>query len=114
MQDFGGIRVAEILEGDPDWDQKSVTFETFTEGQRLDEVINPQMIIDVEVAEDTLPVQRGGKVLATLSRPVLQRLLDGRTKGIALKPLGAISASFYASECENGRMVARLLFNVQK
>jgi hypothetical protein len=72
------------------------------------------MIIDVEVAEDTLPVERGSKVLVTISRPVLQRLLDGRTSGIALKPLGAINASFYASEYEQGRLAAMLLFNVRR
>ncbi len=114
MRDFGGVRVTEVLAGDPAWDQQSVTPETLTGGKPIDAVINPQMIIDVEVAEDTLPTERGGKVLATISRPVLQRLLDGRTKGIALKPLGAISASFYASECEGGRFAARLLFNVRR
>jgi len=114
MRDFGGVRVTEILGGDPAWDQKSVTLETLAGGKPLDEVINPQMIIDVEVAEDTLPVERGSKVLVTISRPVLQRLLDGRTNGIALKPLGAINASFYASEHEHGRLAARLLFNVRR
>jgi hypothetical protein len=53
-------------------------------------------------------------VLVTISRPVLQRLLDGRTNGIALKPLGAIVASFFASEHENGRLAARLLFNARR
>jgi hypothetical protein len=114
MRDFGGVRVTEILGGDPAWDQKSVTLETLTGGKPLDEVINPQMIIDVEVAEDTLPVERGSKVLLTISRPVLQRLLDGRTNGITLKPLGAINASFYASEHEHGRLAATLLFNVRR
>jgi hypothetical protein len=114
MRDFGGVRVTEILGGDPAWDQKSVTLETLTGGKPLDEVINPQMIIDVEVAEDTLPVERGSKVLVTISRPVLQRLLDGRTNGITLKPLGAINASFYASEHEHGRLAATLLFNVRR
>ncbi len=114
MRDFGGVRVTEILGGDPAWDQKTVTLESLAAGSPLDEVINPQMIIDLEVAEDTLPVERGSKVLATISRPVLQRLLDGSTKGIALKPLGAITASFYASEFERGRLAARLLFNVRR
>lgn len=114
MQDFGGVRVTEILGGDPAWDQKTVTPETLTGGRPLDEVINPQMIIDIEVAEDTLPVERGSKAFVTISRPVLQRLLDGKTKGIALKPLGTIGASFYASEYENGRLAATLLFNVRR
>ncbi len=114
MQDFGGVRVTEILGGNPAWDQKTVTIEGLTGGKPIDEVINPQMIIDVEVAEATLPVERGSKVLVTISRPVLQRLLDGRTNGIALKPLGAINASFYASEQEQGRLAARLLFNARR
>ena len=114
MQDFGGLRVAEVLAGDPAWNQGSVTLETLTGGMPLDKVINPQMIIDVEVAEDTLPADRGSKVLVTISRPVLQRLLDGKTNGIALKPLGAIVASFFASEHENGRLAARLLFNASR
>ncbi len=114
MQDFGGIRVSEILGGAAGWDQKSVTLATLTMGKPLDEVVNPQMFIDVEVAEGTLPAERGSKVLVTVSRPVLQRLLDGRTRGIALKPLGAISASFYASEYEDGRLSPRLLFNVRQ
>lgn len=114
MQDFGGVRVTEVLGGDPTWDQKRMTLASLDGGRPLDEVVNPQMVIDVEVAEGTLPVEQGSKVFVTMSRPVLQRLLDGKTKGIALKPLGAIVASFYASEFEDGRLAARLLFNVRR
>jgi hypothetical protein len=69
------------------------------------------MVIDIEVSEGTLPVVPGAKVLATLSRPVLQRLLDGRTRGIALRSLGPIAANFYSSE--SAAAAPRLLFNVQ-
>ena len=51
-----------------------------------------------EVLDLTLNLPIGGKTYVVLPRPVLQRLLDGTTRGIALRPLGAINASFYASE----------------
>jgi hypothetical protein len=112
-RDFGGVRVTEIIGGDAEWRQESVTLESLTKGQPLDQVINTQMIIDIEVAEGTLPVAQGSKVWVTISRPVLQRLLDGTTPGIALRPLGPISANFYAKEFEGGRLSGRLLFNVE-
>ena len=56
----------------------------------------------------------GGKTYLTIPVPVLQRLIDGKTPGIALTPLGAINASFYAREEHGGEKAARLLFNLQK
>jgi hypothetical protein len=44
----------------------------------------------------------------------LQRLIDGKTLGIAIKPLGAIDASFYSMENENGKNSAQLYFNLEK
>jgi hypothetical protein len=108
-EEFGQIRVTEILGGDPNWDQRTVTLDRLSLGQPLDAVLNPQMIIDERVAE-----RRGDRTLITISRPVLQRLVDGRTLGLAIRPLGPIDATLYASEHENGRLGARLLFNVQK
>ncbi len=91
--EFGKVRVFEILGGDAGWDQGTVTLESLLAGQPVDEVINGQMIIDLDVA-----TQPGGKTWFTLSRPVMQRLLNGTTKGLVLRPLGAISASFLATE----------------
>jgi hypothetical protein len=51
------------------------------------------MIIDIEVTPG-----RGHKNFMTISKPVLQRLLEGKTLGLALRPLGAVNASFYAKE----------------
>jgi hypothetical protein len=96
-KDFGMVRLCEILGGDPTWNQDSVTFASFVQGKALDEAINSQMIIDVEVNSN-----RGGKTLFTVSRPVLQRLLDGKTSGLAIKPLGAVNAAFYAGQGEGG------------
>ena len=48
----------------------------------------------------------GSRNYITLSRPVMQRLLDGQTKGLVIKPLGALVTSFYASEnITNGPVV---------
>ena len=107
--DFGLIRVVEISGGDPRWDQKTVTFNNLCRGQPVDSVLNPQMIIDWPVTEGD-----GGKTYLTISKPVLQRLIDGESLGIAIKPLGAINASFYSVEEDGGKSSARLLFNLRK
>ena len=109
IKDFGIVRVVEILGGDPAWDEKTVTADSVRRGQPLERVLNTQMIIDWPITEGD-----GGKTYFTISRPVLQRMIDGRTLGIAIKPLGSISASFYALEEDDGRAAARLLFNVKE
>lgn len=96
--EFGKIRVIEILDGDPSWNQETVTYDSLLRNESPDEVFNSQMIFDVELAEEP-----GSKNYITLPRPVMQRLLDGRTKGLVLRPLGALAASVYASEDEGGR-----------
>ena len=92
-EEFGKIHVIEILGGDPAWDQTTVTYASLMQGKPYAEVFNTQMIIDLELASAP-----GGKAFFTLPRPVLQRLLDGRSKGILIRPLGAISGTVYASE----------------
>jgi hypothetical protein len=109
LKDFGIVRVVEIMGGDPKWDQKTVTADSLRRGERIERVLNTQMIIDWPITEGD-----GGKTFFTISRPVLQRMIDGRTLGIAIKPLGSISASFYALEHEDGSSAARLLFNVKE
>jgi hypothetical protein len=108
LKDFGLVRVVEILAGDPDWDQRSVTADSLRQGRPLSTVLNPQPIIDSPVTEGD-----GGRTYLTISRPVLQRLVDGRTLGIAIRPLGAIMASFYSRESGGGRLAPRLLFNLR-
>jgi hypothetical protein len=108
-KDFGMLRVTEILGGDPSWDQKTVTFTTLCQGQSLNQVLNSQMIIDIDVNE-----KRDGTNFITISNPVLQRLVEGKTLGIAICPLGAVNASFYAMEYQNGKFCAKLHFNVDK
>ncbi|AFN75864.1 hypothetical protein MROS_2634 [Melioribacter roseus P3M-2] len=106
-KDFGMIRVVEILDGKDNWLDENITFEALTEGKTISEVFNSQMIIDCEVNK-----LRGEKNYFVISRPVMQRLLDGKTKGIVIKPLGSVVASFYASE--NNINVPCIYFNTEK
>jgi len=106
--EFGKIRVIEITGGDPRWTRDSVTYNNLILGKKLAEVFNSQMIYDAVPSEPY-----GSRNLITLSRPVLQRLLDGKTRGLLIRPLGAINASFFASgDHRNGRG-PKLHFNIQ-
>jgi len=96
-EEFGKIHVIEILGGDPAWDQQTVTYDSLLRGGKYQDVFNTQMTIDLELAE-----KPGQKSYFTLPRPVMQRLLDGTTKGILIRPLGALAGSVYASENKDG------------
>jgi hypothetical protein len=107
-KDFGMVRIAEILGGDPLWDEKSVTYNTLRGNQPMEEIINTQMIID-----DSVTWNENSKVLFTISTPVLQRLIDGKTRGLAIKPLGSVNASFYSRENKNNERKARLYLEME-
>jgi hypothetical protein len=107
IKDFGMVRITEINGGDPKWDQQMVTYNSLCRGQPLREVLNEQMIIDVDVAGGL-----GGTTLATISNPVLQRMIDGKTLGLAIRPLGAVNASFYAVENRGGKLRPKLHFTL--
>jgi hypothetical protein len=92
-KDFGMVHVNEILGGDPTWDENTITYSKFTQGLPLDEVISSQMIID-----DSVTWNKNGKVLFAISQPVLQRMIDGKTLGIAIRPLGAVNVLFYSKD----------------
>jgi len=105
--EFDKVRVFEIFGGDADWQQNEVTFAKFTQGKDLQTLINGQMIFDTDVAE------AGGKTLVTIPRPVMQRILDGTTRGLLLQPLGALEVSFYDSEQGDGSQAPKLHFNLR-
>jgi hypothetical protein len=109
LEEFGKVRVAEILGGDPGWNQETVTLSSLCEGQSLERVLNSQMIIDVDVVEG-----QGSRTLITISNPVLQRMIEGKTLGLAIRPLGAINASFFSTENQDGKFGPRLLLNIQE
>jgi hypothetical protein len=96
-EEFGMIHVIEILGGDPHWDQETVTYASLMRGSNYRDVFNTQMIIDYPLGP-----KQGDKTLFTIPRPVMQRLLDGTTKGLLIRPLGAVSAAVYASESKAG------------
>jgi hypothetical protein len=108
LEEFGKVRVVEILGGDPAWSAESVTLASLGRGETLEDVLNSQMIIDWGVEE-----QPGARTHFTISRPVLQRLVDGRTLGLAIRPLGAVVASFRAGPGHDGKEEPRLLFDVE-
>jgi hypothetical protein len=107
--DFGLVRLVEITGGESGWDERTVTWTSFISGRPADDVLDPQMIIDWPVTGGD-----GGKTYLTIPRPVLQRLLDGRARGLAVRPLGAINASFYSRESGGTTLCARLLFSLGK
>ncbi len=107
QKDFGMVRATEIVGGDPNWDTKTVTYDGFSQGKSIDDVLNSQMVIDVDIN----PL-RNGKNYITISNPVLQRLIDGKTLGLAIKPLGSVNASFYSVANEDENVTAKLDLNL--
>lgn len=106
--EFGKLRVFEIFAGDANWQQDKITFTNFTQGQKLQTLINGQMVFDTDVAN------AGEQTLITIPRPVLQRLLDGTTRGLLLRPLGALAVSVHDSEHGNGSQAPTLHFTARK
>jgi len=105
-KDFGEIRFSEILDVVATWDDATVTYNTFLGDNAYHEAIVSQCIVDMKINP-----QKRGKTIVTISRPVLQRLLDGKTDGLALKALGLISASFY--DQNNQELAPKLRFSVE-
>jgi hypothetical protein len=103
------VRLVEILGGDTDWLRESVTYQSFNNSKPLDSVLNSQMIIDID-----LPKQKDKPLYIHIPRPVIQRLLNGRTKGIAIYPLGTLHASFYPGNNLNDPLRPKLYFNIGK
>lgn len=107
-EEFGKIRVFEIFGGDPQWQQQNVTYESLLRGAKYEDVFNSQMVIDLEMAG-----KPGQKAYFTLQRPAMQRLLDGTTKGLLIRPLGALAGSVYASE-QSSAEAPKLHFSTSK
>jgi len=103
---FGDIRFSEIMGSVADWDETTVTYNSFLGGENYDDVIVSQCIVDTKVAPSSQ-----SKTIITISRPVMQRLLNGESAGIAIKPLGLISAAFYDRHHQTA--APRLRFNVE-
>ena len=104
-ENAGLARVVEILAGDPGWRRETVTLDNLTRGEAVDDAFNPQMIIDWPVTGGS-----GEKTWFTISRPALQRLIEGSTLGLAIRPLGPIDATFFLGDGNE----PILLFNLQE
>ena len=107
-KDFGMVRISEIIGGKVDWNQTKATWASFSNGQPMDMIINEQMTIDYPIL-----VNENGLAYFTISYPVLQRMIEGKTLGLSIKPLGAISASFYSAD-PGGKRSAKLYFDLKE
>lgn len=105
--EFNKLRLVEILGGDPRWTRDEVTLQNFTKDININSALNPQMIIDVKIPSDSSP-----SLNIHIPRPVVQRLLEGQTHGIAIYPLGAVSVSFYPGQTKQDPVSPKLYFNV--
>lgn len=108
QKDFGEVRICELIGANPDWQESNITYESLFQTNPPAAVINEQTIVDTAI----MPA-KGSKTRVTISQPVLQRLIDGTTKGLAILPLGLISATLMDSKPENGRFAATLRLNVE-
>lgn len=107
-KEFGKIRICEILKGQTDWQEDDVTLNSLIMNYSLNEAINQQMIVDVPVNENHF-----GKTIITISEPVMQRLFQNQSLGLAIKPLGVVNASFYSHESTNPKLQPKLRFNLE-
>lgn len=102
-EEFGQVRVVELLNGKAGWTRETITYNRLVQGKSLDEALNPQPIVDVDVLGEA-----GESVHIPISEPVLRRLLKGKTQGLALRPLGPVSATFFAPGPDRKRYRIRL------
>jgi hypothetical protein len=108
LPDFDRVRLVEIFGGDAKWNRKIVTFSNFTQGKPVNNLFNSQMIIDISKPEDFKDPLR-----IHIPRPVIQRLLNGKTRGIALYPLGALQATFHLGNARVPAHTPVLYFNTK-
>lgn len=106
IEEFNKIRITEII-GGADWQEETVTYKNLLSQEPVNEVVNQQMIVDAPVS-----IEKGRPTVVTINRPVMQRLLEGTSKGIAITTLGGINASFYSHE-EDKQLAAELRFNLK-
>lgn len=89
IESFAELRVAEILGGPADWHGDTVTFDELLDGAPAYAVINEQPVIDIA----PLPAP-GARTRIPLSPPVLERLLSGQSRGLAIASHGGVLAVF--------------------
>lgn len=100
-KDFGEIRICEVF-GEKAIDSEEITYEAF---HKVGYTINSQTVIDSKVEQTKF-----GKTRVTISKPVMERLISGQTKGLAILPLGLINTGFYGDDSEHP---PKLYFNAE-
>lgn len=71
------MRVVELLNGKAGWTRETIPYNQLLQGKLVDDVLNPQPIVDVDVSGET-----GESVHIPISEPVFRRLLKGRAQGL--------------------------------
>lgn len=89
LESFAELRVTEVLGGSTDWHGDTVTLDELLDGAPAYTVINEQPVIDVAPQSAA-----GARTRIPLSPPVLERLLCGRTRGLAISSHGGVLAVF--------------------
>jgi hypothetical protein len=108
LEEFGYVRAVEIKSTAPDFQRNNVTWDSFFAGRPMLDVLNGQLFYDVQPA-----VQREGRTIIRVNPAVMQRLIDGTSKGIALYGQGALNLSFASSQAPDERSRPTLRFNVK-
>jgi hypothetical protein len=108
LEEFGFVRAVEIKNTAPDFKRDSVNWDNFFAGRPVLDVLNGQLFYDVQPA-----VQRNGKTIIRVNPAVMQRLIDGTSKGVALYGQGALNFSFASSQAPGEGVRPTLRFNVK-
>jgi hypothetical protein len=101
-ESFAELRLVELLALPPDWNGGPLSYADLLDGRPSEAVINEQPVIDVP------PALPGSPTLLPVSPPVLDRLLSGQSRGLALLSHGGVMASFRL----NGSDAPRLHFDL--
>lgn len=108
LEEFGYIRAVEIKNTAPDFKRDSVTWDSFFGGKPMLDVLNGQLFFDIQPA-----LQRSGKTVIEINPAVMQRLIDGTSRGIALYGQGALNFSFASSQAPGEGSRPALRFNTK-
>ncbi|HUF10206.1 MAG TPA: hypothetical protein VMO47_12860 [Rhodothermales bacterium] len=105
LEELGQVRVSEVYEANWPSHAGGLSESSFLGGRPRDEVINPQMIID-------LPLKEGRDVTTyfTIPVPVMERLVSGLTSGLAVRALGVVEAEFYGPNVDGEGLRPELMF----
>ncbi len=99
LEELSQIRLVELNVDNVDWNAKTVTFNKFINGYKEDIITNRQPIYDLDLVS-----QDGTKKFFTVSKFVLQRLLDGKSNSLALFAIGPIIANIRIDENDKPRL----------